>query len=156
MKLKIKGQSLFETVIALGLITVIAVTLLAVSTKSVSNSTDARRRSEAKIIAQGTYDWFREQRDTIGYAKVLEHSGSTYCLVSYPANIDDLIAGLDDPCDPNDDSDFITPDKVYYRQVALSSTTDEQVQLDVRVGWRSGGGHVFIESSNILADPNLF
>lgn len=150
------GQSLFETVIALAVVAVIAVSLLALSTQSVSNSTESKNRSQAKFYAQEFHDWLRSKRDKDydNFLTVSDTTGMTYCPNFLPPGITQM---PDHPCDADDPGDYILPDKQFYREVTLTRNSDgSEVQADVRVGWKSGGGTIFIESTNILGDPRLF
>lgn len=58
-----KGASLLEIVIAIGLVGVILMSLVALSTKTVSNSTISREKNQATRYTQELIEWVRQQRD---------------------------------------------------------------------------------------------
>lgn len=59
-----KGQSLFEIVVAVGIIALIMVVVVSLSTSSVKTSTFARNKTEANKLAQDAIEWLRSERDT--------------------------------------------------------------------------------------------
>lgn len=59
-----KGQSLYEVVIALGIISLILVTSISLSTSSVRNTSFARNDSLATKYAQEGTEYLRQQRDS--------------------------------------------------------------------------------------------
>lgn len=59
-----KGQSLFETIIALSVVTVIVVALLIMATTSVRNASISQLKSEALRYSQEGAEWLRGERDT--------------------------------------------------------------------------------------------
>ncbi|OGM23308.1 hypothetical protein A2961_04350 [Candidatus Woesebacteria bacterium RIFCSPLOWO2_01_FULL_39_21] len=63
MKKTCKGQSLFEIVVAVGVIALIMVVVVSLSTSSVKTSTFARDKTEANKLAGEAIEWLRGQRD---------------------------------------------------------------------------------------------
>ena len=57
------GQSLFETVVAVGIISLILVAVVSLATSSVRDSSFARNDALATKYAQEGVEWLREQRD---------------------------------------------------------------------------------------------
>ena len=76
-----KGISLLEIVIAVGLISIILLALVSVSTKSISNTTYSRERNQASRYSQEAVEWLRSQRD-LGWSAfyVYVDSSDTWCL----------------------------------------------------------------------------
>jgi type II secretory pathway pseudopilin PulG len=62
--MKQKGQSLFELVFALGIISLVLVAVVSLTTKSLSNSTFSKNNSLAARYNQQAMEWVRGQRDT--------------------------------------------------------------------------------------------
>ncbi|MEK7550712.1 MAG: hypothetical protein AAB535_02925 [Patescibacteria group bacterium] len=59
----IKGQSLFEVVIALGISAVIITALVALVASSIRNTTFSKDKTVAGSLAQEAVEWLRNQRD---------------------------------------------------------------------------------------------
>lgn len=59
-----KGQSLFEVIVAVGLVSVIMVALLSLSTVGVRNSSFSRNNVIATKYVQEATEWIRSERDT--------------------------------------------------------------------------------------------
>lgn len=68
MKIKFKksnfGQSLFEVLAAIFVISIVVVALVGVSTKSVRNTTFSRSQTQANRYTQEVLEYLRDQRDT--------------------------------------------------------------------------------------------
>lgn len=63
VKEEVKGQSLFEMIVALGVMALIILGLVKLSTFSINNSSSSRNNSSANRYAQETIEWLRGQRD---------------------------------------------------------------------------------------------
>jgi len=60
---RVKGQSLFEVVVALAIITLILVAIVALGTLSIRNISFSRNQTLATRLAQTTVEWLRGERD---------------------------------------------------------------------------------------------
>ena len=69
-----KGQSLFEVVLALGIISFIMVALISLTTVSVRNASVARNKTQANRLAQEGVEWLRGERDS-GYDIFVDYVG---------------------------------------------------------------------------------
>lgn len=58
-----KGISLLEIVITIGLVGVVLISLVTLSTKSVINSSLSREKNEATRYTQETIEWLRSEKD---------------------------------------------------------------------------------------------
>jgi len=76
-----KGQSLFEVVLALFVITLIIVAVVILSTNSISNSISSRNKTLASKYTQEAIEWLRKQKevDFVSFKSYIT-SNSTYCL----------------------------------------------------------------------------
>ncbi len=63
-KKNLKGQSLFEVVLALGVITAIAVGIVSLTVNSIRNASFSKQKTLAGRYAQEATEWLRSQRDT--------------------------------------------------------------------------------------------
>lgn len=81
-----KGQSLFEVVVAIGISALIITAIVSLVTNSVRNSTFSKNESIASDNAQQLLEWLRGQRDTdiAGFlAKIRPGTGSSvYCFTN--------------------------------------------------------------------------
>ena len=59
----VNGQTLYEVIIAIGIVAIILVGAISLSTVGIRNSSFARNNSVATKYAQGGIEWLREQRD---------------------------------------------------------------------------------------------
>lgn len=76
------GQSLFEVVIALAVISVVIVALINVTTVSIRNTSFARNNTVASRYAQEATEWLRGERDTSWTTFVGYGLTSVHCLDS--------------------------------------------------------------------------
>lgn len=79
----ISGQSLFEVVVALAVISVVIVGLINVTTISIRNTSFSRNNTSATRLAQEATEWLRGERDA-GWTTFITnaHNSSVYCLNS--------------------------------------------------------------------------
>jgi Tfp pilus assembly protein PilV len=122
-----KGTSILEVVIATAMISMAVIAALSLTSKSQSQNTYARRSTEASKYATQVADWLRGERDNLGFTELSESiTAGTYCLVSLPADITDLITG---ECS---DTDLI--DNVFKRSLLLSKNADT-ITATVKIDW---------------------
>ncbi|HLD92135.1 MAG TPA: hypothetical protein VI795_01925 [Patescibacteria group bacterium] len=79
----IKGQSLFEVILAIFIITLIVVAVVILSTNSISNSLASRNKTLASKYTQEAIEWLRKQKES-DYIDFKEKAtpGFTYCLIA--------------------------------------------------------------------------
>lgn len=76
----IKGQSMFEVVIALFIIAMIIVGVVSLSTTSLSNSIFSRNKTLAGRYSQEAIEWLRSQREENTALFLTNTATSLYCL----------------------------------------------------------------------------
>lgn len=76
------GQSLFELVVAIGIVGLILVAIISVATVSVRNTTFSKEQAVATRYTQQAMEWLRGQRDTDwdSFKARGTASGVTWCL----------------------------------------------------------------------------
>src|SRR3989304_3557712 len=77
-----EGQSFFEVVLALALVSIILIALVTLATISVRSATFSRNKNLATRFSQEAIEWLRGQRDT-GWSDFFARSspsGATWCL----------------------------------------------------------------------------
>ncbi|MFZ2199913.1 MAG: hypothetical protein WAV40_03945 [Microgenomates group bacterium] len=122
-----KGTSILEVVIATAMISMAVISALALTAKSQSQNTYARRSAEANKYASQAADWLRGERDNLGYPTIASVSG-TYCLATLPASFSTLPSPGD--CGP---SDLIG--NTYKRTIVLDNATLGKVIATISVAW---------------------
>lgn len=142
-----KGQSLFEVVGALAVISILIVGLISVTTTSIKNTTFSKNNEIANAYAQELTEWLRSQRDTnwVNFkANAAANSGS-YCFTSLA-----WLPGGNVPPPPCNASEVI-PNTLFRRgavftcfngavQVACNLSTVNVIRTSVSVTWTDGQG----------------
>ena len=88
-KIKVKksmqsGQSMFEVVLALFIITMIIIAVVILSTNSIANSLFSRSKTQASRYSQEAIEWLRNERETDFEAFVIATNTPVYCLNTNP------------------------------------------------------------------------
>lgn len=143
-KNSIKGQSLFEVVLALFVITMIIVGVVVVSTNSISNSLFSRNKTLAARYAQEGIEWLRleKERDFSALATVADTA--TYCLDNLNFNNIGACNG----------SEFIG-DTEFAREVnftKLSENSKVLIEATVITYWTDSKGYHESRSSTVFTD----
>lgn len=74
------GQSLFEVVLALAVVTLITVGIIILTTDSIKNSSFSKNKTLASRFAQEAIEWIRKERDK-NFSTFLGHAAiPTYCF----------------------------------------------------------------------------
>lgn len=130
----IKGQSLFELVVALAVTAIIIVALVALVSSSIRNASYSKNNSLAAGYAQEATEWLRGQRDTSITTFLVYAQTPSWCLKS-------LSWGLQRGClEDNNDEIAGTP---FRRQVDFNITTvslKTVIEVDVTVSWNDSQG----------------
>jgi hypothetical protein len=115
----IKGQSLFEVILALFIITLIIVAVVILSTNSISNSLLSRNKSLASKYTQEAVEWLRKQKqiDFTLFKNNITSNPTTYCLTAA------LNWNLSGNCSLLDNSENIGT-TIFRREVSLTSELD--------------------------------
>lgn len=136
------GQSLFEVVLALGVITAIIVGVVSLTANSIRNSVYSRNKTLATRYASEATEWLRSQRDVLGfdYFKTRAQPG-THCLKNLVwtgvgnCTSGDKIAGTS-----------------LFRDVAFTNNLVDQktiIEVDIRVYWHDAqGDHEVVSATN--------
>ena len=128
--IKLKGQSLFEVVLSLAIISIIIVALVYLSSDSVSNTTFSKTKTEASKKAQEAIEWLRSQRDADwdDFTSKVAPPGK-YCL-------DDLDWNNAGVCAVDD----YLPNSILVRDLTLSTTAANRITAEVVVSWKDSDG----------------
>jgi Tfp pilus assembly protein PilV len=136
------GQSLFEVVLALGVITTIIVGVVSLTANSIRNSVYSRNKTLANRYAGEATEWLRSERDA-DFVGFQAHTTASvkYCLKNLNWNkVGDC---------SNDDKIAETS---LFRDVAFTNNLVDQktiIEADVRVYWHDAqGDHEVISATN--------
>ena len=127
-----KGQSLFEVVLALAVISIIIVALVFLASNSIRNTTFSKNKTLSARFSQETVEWLRGERDA-DWAAFDAHAlaSSKYCLQTL--DFEDL-----GTCD---DGDFLAETNLV-RELTLTriGLNSDQVQAEIEVSWSDAQG----------------
>ncbi len=127
----IKGQSMFEVVMALFIMALIIVGVVFLSTNSIANSAFSRNKTIAGRYSQEAVEWLRGQRDSDPTLFVTNATG-TWCLAS-------LSFTSHAACG----SGSVITGTVFKRQVVFTedgSTADTIIKAEVTTSWTDSKG----------------
>lgn len=133
-----KGQSLFEVVLALGVMTAIMVGIVSLAAGAIKNSIFSKNKTLAARYAQEATEWLRRERDT-DFTLFAAHSPGTYCF----ENLNGWPAGT---CGS---SDNITG-TILYREIILSGAST--ITAEVKVYWTDAQGVHEVRSVTYFTD----
>ena len=85
-----------EVLMVAGLMGVLMVILVGVSTTSINRNREAERRTVATRLAQEGAEWLRAERDRVGWLQLYSKLGSVqkeWCIDKFQDQLDDLSTG---------------------------------------------------------------
>jgi Tfp pilus assembly protein PilV len=136
------GQSIFEIVLAVGVVTVVLVALVALVSTAQKNTTAAKNRSEGTRMIQEAIEWLRYQRDLDWGTFYARTSGNpTWCLNSLDWNTQSSCTGSQSG-------------KPFSREVAFTRTPSDPntVKAAIKVRWVDGQGSHEIKSETYFTN----
>lgn len=138
-----KGQSLFEVVLSLAVITLIIVTLIILASNSIRNANFSRNKTLATRHAQEALEWLRGERDTDFDAFSIRALTPQYCLPSLSWT--EAIVGS---CGA---SDYIAG-TILKRDVGFATVTADNIQVQIEVSWQDAQGDHEVQTITNLTD----
>lgn len=142
-KVMYSGQSLFEVVIAIAVITMVLVGVVVMATNSVRNSNFSKNETTAGRYAQEAIEWIRFERDSD--IETFTTRNGSYCF-------DTLSWANTGVCSA---SEYIE-DTIFLRTVNLSSATQDLktiYEATVAVSWVDSQGTHEVRSTTSFNDP---
>lgn len=137
-----KGQSLFEVVTALGVVTIIIVALVALASNSIHNSNFSKDKALATRYAQEAVEWLRKERDNNWDTFSIKAVTPTWCLPSLS-----WTAALVGDCD----GDYISNTR-FEREISFTVTDAKTIEVQVVVFWQDSKGTHQVISATTLTD----
>jgi Tfp pilus assembly protein PilV len=150
--IKIRGQSLFEVVIAVSAAALITVALVSLGTRSLGSSIASKNKSAASTHVEETTEWLRSERDanwTTFRTNVARCTGSPACLSTLTPTNWNISCG---PCGGAVVDNLFTREITFTCQqvvdrtnllgnpISCSSTSVNKVSVTVNVAWSDSGG----------------
>ena len=90
-----KGQSLFEVVVAIGILAVVLVGVVSLAATSVSNSSYSKNKTRSNRYSQEAFEWLGRINERDGFFTLSDLAdGTKYC---FPAIVDDNVNDLKSP-----------------------------------------------------------
>ncbi len=144
--MRLKGQSLLESVLALAVIAIVLSGIAVVSTSSLSNAGHGKNQTIATQYAQEGVEVLRMIR-SLNYASFRNYSG-TYCLAKGASSLP-ILPNCPSPLTPNVDSFIRT---VTVEQSPGSRCAVDVAKVTVKVSWTDGKckNTPYCHTSNII------
>jgi type II secretory pathway pseudopilin PulG len=127
------GQSILEILFATAVVALVLVAVLSTIIASLRNSRTSLEQTRATNYANEALEWFRKERDTLGWAAFSQPgpgvgATQTYCFATYPSGIEliNTVAGV---CE----STQTIPDSVFRREVLISRLTPDDLTVTVTI-----------------------
>ncbi|OGM04480.1 hypothetical protein A2129_01745 [Candidatus Woesebacteria bacterium GWC1_42_13] len=138
-----KGQSLFEVVIAVGVMGIVISAVVALAATSIRNSTFSRNNSLATRYAQEAIEWMRGERDAswVTFYNYSIVAGNMYCL-------DTLSWAKARPCNAGE---YLSA-TILTRRVIFSVISPTDVEAEVTVLWTDSQGTHQVATSTVYTD----
>lgn len=151
--LLILGQSLFEVIVAVGMVAIILMGIVSLAASSVRNSSFSRNNTLATKYAQEEIEWLREQRDT-SWTDFLDSINTGSCSGSFSwgsgCQIDNLfVRNATFVCSY---FDVIIPATSPVACDSLSSPMANIVDITVSVSWQDAQGEHAVTLTNRLTN----
>ena len=145
----ILGQSLFEVVLALGLVTLIMTAVVGVVSLSIVNSSYAKNKTLSTRLSETTLEWIRGERNEgwneFSLQSFPEGALQTRCFQTL--SWEDSKSGL---CG---DTEYIS-DTFLKREINFYPIDSETIEVTVKIYWLSAGGYNEVNSSTYLTNWN--
>lgn len=145
-----KGQSMFEVVVAIFIISLITVGVVVVSTNSVSNSSFSRNGTLAGRYAQEGIEWLRDEENLNTTLFKTRIAQSVYCLNNLSWTNTGICANGEE---------IVGSNGVFKREVTLTSSQigcpgscKNIIQADVKVYWTDSKGVHEVKSVTNFSD----
>lgn len=137
-----KGQSLFEVVLALGVITAITVGIVSLAASSIRNAGFSKNKTLAGRYVQEATEWLRSERDADFTAFEAHALTSIWCLSGLNWTKVGVCGSVN------------IPDTSLFREVTFSTLPSGNtiIRANVRVYWTDGQGDHEVSSITSFTD----
>ncbi len=118
------GQSFFEVVVAIGLISIVLVTLVALGALSIRASVYSRNQTQASRYTQQAIEWLREEKSASWVTFKVRAGTPNWCL-------DSLYWASAGSCSGSQ----IISGTIFTRSLKFTNLDAETIQADVQTTW---------------------
>lgn len=127
------GQSVLEILFATAVVALVLVAILSTIIASVRNSRTSLEQSRATSYANEVLEWFRKERDTLGWVAFSTSGPSvggtqTYCFATYPSSME-LINTVAGECETTQ----TIPDSIFRREITLQRLNQDDLVITVTI-----------------------
>jgi Tfp pilus assembly protein PilV len=138
-----KGQSLFEVVLALGIVSLIIIGIVILAANSIKNSSYSRDKTQATRYAQEATEWLRGERDTDWTLFAQKAATPLWCLPALSWG-----SAQQRACQSTEaiSGTFFT------RELYFSVTDADTIATEVNIAWSDGQGLHEVRSSTIFTN----
>jgi Tfp pilus assembly protein PilV len=138
-----KGQSLFEVVLSLAVITLIIITLILLATHSIRNANFSRNKTLGARLAQEALEWMRGERDEDFDAFATRALTNQYCLPDLS-----WAAASIGSCGS---TDYISGTNLK-REVFFDTVTADNIEVQIVIYWEDAQGIHEVRTITNLTD----
>lgn len=147
------GSSMFELVVAIGIIGLILLTLVSLATLSVKNASFSRNQSEAARLGQQALEWLRSERDKNLNTFVTSTTTNQKICMTNPLSWSSFPVG---PCGTAN-----TISGIFKREADFTATDEDgdtfidKVEAVITVNWADSQGDHTVRNSTYFTDWRL-
>lgn len=143
-----RGQSLIEVIVALGVVIILALSLVSTSLITQRASRAAKNQAQATKLVQQNIEQMRVFRDRLGFEQI--PTSAVDCYILQTVNIDPANWTLaTTSCTTGGEN--ITLNKVTFtRKIAITSISPIKKSITVSVSWNDSGNTLSVETQTYL------
>ncbi len=139
-----RGQSFFEVVVAVALISIVMISLVSLASLSIRASVFSRNQTEASSFTEQASEWLKSEKDANWAAFDTHAATADWCL-------DNLSwAGTDHVCLSSPPE--VIPGTVLVRSLKFTRNPDGSISADISTGWQDSQGDHSVITSEIYAN----
>jgi Tfp pilus assembly protein PilV len=137
-----KGQSFFEVIMAMAIITIVLIALVGLASISIKNATFTKSKTQATRFSQEAIEWLRGERDAAWTAFTGHTAIATWCLSTSLSWTDPGSCGASD----------VIADTTFQRSVTFTTIDLNTVQADVKTAWTDSQGYHEVITSTFFTN----
>lgn len=154
--LRLRGQSLVEVVVALGIVIMLAISLVTTTIYVQKSSRAARNTAQATKLVQQSIEQVRIFRDRVGSGFDDLPSSGCYKLNSLGEDPKNWSVSAINPCTaipPGEAETVVFDNTTFYRWLRFASPSNSKKTVTVNVTWTDSGGLQTVSNSTYLSKP---
>ncbi len=136
-----KGQSLFEVVIAMALISIVLITLVAMASVSIRAAVFSRNQTQASRFTEQASEWLRSEKDA-NWATFSSYAATqNWCL-------DSLYWQKGTVCSVNS----VISGTIFVRNLKFTVNADSSISADIQTSWVDAQGSHLVTTSIVFTN----